>query len=171
MDHQAHNLKVAGSKKSAPATKDGAGRLALPRQRALRALQNDDLHRRPAAVGHDPPWVLDGPMAMPSEPTSSISSRRPSGVAMSWCSTNSAHKVAGIREAITDRHAQIFYLPPYSLDLDPIEMAFSKLKALLRQEPARTIDGLVERIGTLLDRYLPTEYANFFHAAGYQRPT
>ena len=50
-----------------------------------------------------------------------------------------------------------------------IEMAFSKLKSLLRQEPARTIDGLVERIGHLLDRFLPSECANFFHAADYQR--
>ena len=80
-----------------------------------------------------------------------------------------AHNVAGIREAITARHAQIFYLPPYSPDMNPIEMAFSKLKALLRQEPARTVDGLIERIGDLLDRFLPDECANFFHAAGYQR--
>ena len=57
----------------------------------------------------------------------------------------------------------------YSPDMNPIEMAFSKLKALLRQEPARTIDGLVERIGNLLDRFLPAECANFFEAAGYQR--
>jgi transposase len=80
-----------------------------------------------------------------------------------------AHKVAGIREAIADRRAQIFYLPPYSPDMNPIEMAFAKLKALLRQEPARTVDALIERIGSLLDCFLPTECANFFQAAGYQR--
>jgi transposase len=80
-----------------------------------------------------------------------------------------AHKVAGIREAIAGRGAQIFYLPPYSPDMNPIEMAFSKLKALLRHEPARTVDSLIERIGSLLDRFLPHECANFFHAAGYQR--
>ena len=80
-----------------------------------------------------------------------------------------AHKVTGIREAIAERRAQIFYLPPYSPDMNPIEMAFAKLKALLRQEPARTADALVERIGTLLDRFLPDECANFFLAAGYQR--
>ena len=77
--------------------------------------------------------------------------------------------VAGVREAIAARHAQIFYLPPYSPDMNPIELAFSKLKALLRQEPARTVDALIERIGKLLDRFLPDECANFFHAAGYQR--
>ena len=53
--------------------------------------------------------------------------------------------------------------------MNPIEMAFAKLKALLRQNPARTVDALVERIGQLLDRFLPTKCANFFHAAGYQR--
>jgi hypothetical protein len=44
-----------------------------------------------------------------------------------------------------------------------------QLRALLRQEPARTVDGLVKRIGSLLDRFLAHECANFFHAAGYQR--
>jgi len=53
-----------------------------------------------------------------------------------------AHKVSGVLEAITERRVHIFYLPPYSPDMNPIEMAFAKLKALLRQEPARTIDGL-----------------------------
>jgi len=80
-----------------------------------------------------------------------------------------AHKVAGVQEAIAERRAQLFYLPPYSPDMNPIEMAFSKLKALLRQEPARTIDALIDRIGNLLDRFIPTECANFFEAAGYQR--
>ena len=77
--------------------------------------------------------------------------------------------MAGIREAIAGRRVQIFYLPPSSPDTNPIEMTFSKLKALLRKEPAQTVDGLVERIGSLLDRFLPHECANFFQAAGYQR--
>jgi hypothetical protein len=49
-------------------------------------------------------------------------------------------------------------------------MAFAKLKALPRQDPARTIDTFVDRIGTLIDRFHPAECANFFHAADYQRP-
>ena len=53
--------------------------------------------------------------------------------------------------------------------MNPIEFAFSQLKALLRQQPARTVDALIERIGQLLDRFLPASCANFFHAAGYQR--
>lgn len=62
----------------------------------------------------------------------------------------------------------VFYPPPYGPDMNPIEMAFSKLKALLREEPARTVDSRIERIGSLLDRFLPHEFANFFHAAGSQ---
>ena len=118
------------------------------------------------------PWVLDGPMDGDAFRTYvhhvlAPTLKRGDVVVLD---NLPAHKVAGIREAITARRAQIFYLPPYSPDMNPIEMAFSKLKALLRQEPARTIDGLVERIGQILDRFLPSECANFFHAAGYQRP-
>jgi transposase len=123
--------------------------------------------------GMTAPWVLDGPMDGNAFRTYvqhvlAPTLKRGDVVVLD---NLPAHKVAGIRQAITDRYAQIFYLPPYSPDMNPIEMAFSKLKALLRQEPARTIDGLVERIGHLLDRFLPTECANFFHAAGYQRST
>jgi transposase len=80
-----------------------------------------------------------------------------------------AHKVAGVRETIAERRGQDFYLPPYSPDVNPAEMPSSKLKALPRQEPARTGDGLIERIGALLDRFLPSECADFFEKAGYQR--
>ena len=52
--------------------------------------------------------------------------------------------------------------------MNPIELAFAKLKALLRQHPARTIDTLWRRIGKLLDAFTPTECANFFSHAGYQ---
>ena len=51
--------------------------------------------------------------------------------------------------------------------MNPIEMAFSKLKTLLRQAPERTRDGLWSRIGELLDRFTPDECANYFRAAGY----
>ena len=55
-----------------------------------------------------------------------------------------AHKVDGIAQAITDRGAELRYLPPYSPDLNPIEQAFAKLKALLRKAAERTVDGSVE---------------------------
>jgi transposase len=78
-----------------------------------------------------------------------------------------AHKTAPVRAAITSAGAQLFLLPPYSPDMNPIEMAFAKLKTLLRQAPERTIDGLWRRIGALLDQFSPSECANYFRAAGY----
>ncbi len=80
-----------------------------------------------------------------------------------------AHKVTGIRQITTSRRARIFYLPPCSPDMNPIKMAFARLKALLGQDPARTVDALVERIGCTIDCFLPAECENVFHAAGYQR--
>jgi transposase len=77
------------------------------------------------------------------------------------------HKVAAVRAAIEAAGAQFFLLPPYSPDMNPIEMAFSKLRTLLRQAPGRTRDGLWQRIGDLLDRFTPDECANYFHSAGY----
>ena len=78
-----------------------------------------------------------------------------------------AHTPAPVRAAITSAGAQLFLLPPYSPDMNPIEMAFAKLKTLLRQAPERTIDGLWRRIGALLDQFSPGECANYFRAAGY----
>ena len=66
-----------------------------------------------------------------------------------------AHKVAGVRDAIEARGAQLRYLPPYSPDLNPIEQAFAKLKALLRKAAERTVDGLWNAIGRLLDLFPP----------------
>jgi transposase len=52
------------------------------------------------------------------------------------------HKVAGIQEAIENRQARLLYLPPYSPDLNPIEQAFAKLKALLRKSAPATASGM-----------------------------
>lgn len=78
-----------------------------------------------------------------------------------------SHKVAGIRDAIEARGASLLYLPPYSPDLNPIEQAFSKLKALIRKEAARTRDALWNAIGRFLRRFAPQECANYFAKAGY----
>jgi transposase len=72
-----------------------------------------------------------------------------------------------VRNLIEAAGAQLRYLPPYSPDLNPIENAFSKLKALLRKAAERTVDGLWTQIGCLLDRFLPDECKNYFTAAGY----
>jgi transposase len=79
-----------------------------------------------------------------------------------------SHKGAGVRKAIEAAGATLLYLPPYSPDFNPIEKAFSKLKALLRKAAERTVDALWDRIGLLLREFSPTECANFFAAAGYE---
>ena len=78
-----------------------------------------------------------------------------------------AHKVAGVRETIEAAGAKLLYLPPYSPDFNPIEMAFSKLKALLRKTAARTVDELWDAVAQSLDAFAPTECANYFTASGY----
>jgi transposase len=79
-----------------------------------------------------------------------------------------SHKGAGVRDAIEAAGASLLYLPPYSPDFNPIENAFSKLKALLRKAAERTVDGLWNTIGVLLPAFTPQECANFFAAAGYE---
>ncbi len=79
-----------------------------------------------------------------------------------------AHKVTGVRAAIEAAGATLLYLPPYSPDFNPIEMAFAKLKALLRGAAARTMQALWQAIGTVLDRFTPSECRNYFIAAGYE---
>ncbi len=79
----------------------------------------------------------------------------------------SSHKVAGVREAIKVTGAFLLYLPPYSPDLNPIELAFAKLKALLRKAAARSVDELWRVIANLLDEFTPHECTNFFRHAGY----
>jgi transposase len=78
-----------------------------------------------------------------------------------------AHKIEGVREAIEAAGAKLLYLPPYSPDLNPIEMAFSKLKALLRKAAQRTVEGLWGAVAEALNAFTPEECANYFAAAGY----
>jgi transposase len=81
-----------------------------------------------------------------------------------------SHKGLGVREAIEAAGAKLLFLPPYSPDFNPIENAFSKLKALLRKAAERTVDGLWDVIGRLLNAFTPQECANYFAAAGYDPP-
>ena len=80
----------------------------------------------------------------------------------------SSHKVSGVREAIEAAGAELRYLPPYSPDLNPIELAFSKLKKLLRDGAARTVDKLWELCGQILDRFTEAECRNYFQHCGYR---
>ena len=81
----------------------------------------------------------------------------------------SSHKVAGVRQAIEGAGARLLYLPPYSPDLNPIEQAFAKLKALLRAKAVRTVGALWKALGDLVACFAPAECANFLRHAGYFR--
>ena len=78
-----------------------------------------------------------------------------------------AHKVKGVRETIEASGATLKYLPPYSPDFNPIEMAFSKMKALLRKAAKRTIDELWDAIADIIPKFTPKECTNYFSACGY----
>src|SRR6266550_3166464 len=77
------------------------------------------------------------------------------------------HRVAGVREVIEAAGAKLRYLPKYSPDLNPIEQAFSKLKAHLRKAAERTIPRLSRRIGAIVTAFSPPECTNYFRYAGY----
>ena len=78
-----------------------------------------------------------------------------------------SHKGAAVRHAIRATGAKLFFLPPYSPDLNPIEQAFAKLKTLLRKADERTVEDTWKRIGQLLDAFRPPECANYLIHAGY----
>ena len=77
------------------------------------------------------------------------------------------HRSAAAREAIQRAGAELRFLPPYSPDFNPIEMAFSKLKASLKRRAARTLPELWDAIGEATDTFTPAECQNYFAAAGY----
>jgi len=83
------------------------------------------------------------------------------------CDNLSSHKVTGVREAIERCGAQLLYLPAYSPDLNPIEMAFAKLKASLRQAAQRTFAGIQAATAQALDSFSSTHCQNFFRHAHY----
>jgi transposase len=82
----------------------------------------------------------------------------------------SCHKRAEVRQAIEAAGCRLLYLPPYSPDLSPIELAFAKLKALLRSAGERTVEGLWSFLGQALDAFAPAECRNYFHHCGYGTP-
>jgi transposase len=78
-----------------------------------------------------------------------------------------SHKGKAVRRAIRSAGAKLFFLPPYSPDLNPIEQAFAKLKTLLRKAAERTVDDTWKRIGVLLRVFTSQECANYLKNAGY----
>lgn len=125
-----------------------------------------------AALRHDridAPVVLDGPVNKESflayiEQALIPTLRKGDIVIMD---NLGSHKGIAVRKALRSVGAKLFFLPPYSPDLNPIEQVFSKLKTLLRKAEARTVETVWRRIGTLLDAFSSTECANYFVNAGY----
>ena len=78
-----------------------------------------------------------------------------------------SHKVTGIREAIEAVGAKLLYLPLYSPDLNPIEQAFSKIKAMLRKAAARSISALYKAIARIIRTISPSECAAYLNNSGY----
>jgi len=79
----------------------------------------------------------------------------------------SVHKSARAEAAVRAKGAWLLFLPQYSPDLNPIEMAFAKLKAHLRKAAARTFDALIDAIGDICGLFDPAECLNYFNTAGY----
>ena len=79
----------------------------------------------------------------------------------------SAHKVAGVREAVAAVGASVVYLPPYSPDFNPIELVFAKVKSILRSAAERTVDGLWQRLGDMLDEFPSAECRRYLRHCGY----
>jgi transposase len=78
-----------------------------------------------------------------------------------------SHKAAGVREAVEAAGAELWYLPPYSPDLNPIEKLWSKVKAWLRRLAARTFETLVDAIAQALCAVSLDECAAYFRSCGY----
>jgi transposase len=115
------------------------------------------------------PWVLDGAMNKLAFETYIekvlAPTLKPGDIVV--MDNLPSHKGDKVRELIEARGATRLLLPPYSPDLNPIEMAFAKLKALLRKAAARTVPALWAAAGELLRRFDPRECANYFANAGY----
>jgi len=115
------------------------------------------------------PWVLDGPMnkrAFEAYVETQLAATLNKGDVVIMDNLSS-HKSPRAAEAIRERGAWHLFLPPYSPDLNPIEMAFSKLKELLRKRNARTIETLWRAIGDICSLFTPNECMNYFIEAGY----
>jgi len=78
-----------------------------------------------------------------------------------------SHKGPAVRKAIRKAKAHLLFLPPYSPDLNPIEMMFAKLKRLVRKADERTIEATWRKIGALLEHFSPAECAAYIRHAGY----
>ena len=125
-----------------------------------------------AALRHDritAPFVIDGPIngeAFLADVVSVlVPTLRPGDVVV--MDNLGSHKGKAIRQAIRTAGAHLLFLPPYSPDLNPIEQAFAKLKAHLRKAARRTVEAVINAIGSILEMFTPRECANYLANSGY----
>jgi transposase len=115
------------------------------------------------------PWVIEGAMNAAAFETyvrtQFVPELAPGTVVI--LDNLSTHKTPRAATALRDRGCWFLFLPPYSPDLNPIEMAFSKLKAHLRRIGARTYDQLIEALGGICGLFSADECWNYLKAAGY----
>lgn len=115
------------------------------------------------------PWVVDGPMNGDMFEAYMETQLAPTlkGGDVVILDNLSAHKRDSARRAVEKRGAWLLFLPPYSPDLNPIELAFSKFKAHMKRLKPRTVDELWRAAGTVCDLFTPEECRNFFAEDGY----
>ena len=115
------------------------------------------------------PWIIDRPMNREIfetyVETQLAPTLQPGDVVI--LDNLASHKSEKAKAILKQRGAWFLFLPPYSPDLNPIEMAFAKLKAHLRRIGARTIDALWRAVGSICELYSPDECSNYLEAAGY----
>ena len=125
-----------------------------------------------AALRHDridAPWVVDGPIngelfRLYVEKVL-VPTLKPGDIVI--LDNLGSHKSKAARAAIRAAGARLFFLPPYSPDLNPIEQVFAKLKHRMRDAAERTVENTWRRLGALLQTFPPNECANYLKNSGY----
>ena len=137
---------------------------------ALQSLAGDHGDRGPPARRARRPAVFDGPIDSPSflayVEQVLVPTLRPGDVVV--LDNLSVHKQPEVRRAIEQVGARVRFLPPYSPDFNPIELAFAKLKAFLRAARPRSYEQVCTLIAAALDLFTPDECANYVRHCGYR---
>ncbi|WP_290899894.1 transposase [Hoeflea sp.] len=123
----------------------------------------------PRCHGLTAPWIVDAPMNRRIfETLIDTQLARTLSPATVPSSTMSVCTKARAEQLVTAKGAWFLFLPPYSPDLNPIGMAFSKLKARLRKRAARSFDTIAQALRDIICLFSVAECSNFFKAAGYE---
>ena len=126
-----------------------------------------------AALRHDrveAPWVIDGPINAQAfrvyVETELIKTLKPGDIVI--LDNLGSHKGQAVRDIVRAAGARLFFLPPYSPDLNPIEKLFAKLKHCMRRATKRSVEAVHNAIANTLDDVTPNECNNYIESAGYK---